>query len=53
MKIEEISTEPEIIQTGSKFLLKVKVRDGLTYAELKTITYTELKNYTYAQVKGD
>ena len=53
MKIKEVSTEPEIIYTGSKFLLKVKVQEGMTYAELKTITYEDLKDYTYAQVKGE
>ena len=53
MKIEEISTEPEVIYTGSKFLLKVKVQDGMTWNEAKELTWTELEAYTYAQMKGD
>ena len=53
MKIKEVNTEPEIIYTGSSFLLKVKVQEGMTYEELKSLTYEELKDYTYAQVKGE
>lgn len=53
MKIEEISTEPEVIYTGSKFLLKVKVQDGVTWNELKEMTWTEAAEFTFAQLKGD
>lgn len=53
MKIKEISTEPEVIYTGSSFLLKVKVQDGLTWDELKELTWDEAQAYTYAQLKGD
>lgn len=53
MKIKEISTEPEIIYTGSSFLLKVKVQDGLTWNELKGMTWNEVKEYTFAQLKGE
>lgn len=53
MEIEQISTEPEIIYTGSSFLLKVKVQDGLTWNELKEMTWNEVKEYTFAQLKGE
>lgn len=54
MKIKEVFTEPEIIQTGSSFIIKVKVKDGLTYAELKTLSYADIKNnLSYEEVKGD
>ena len=53
MKIKQISTEPEIIYTGSSFLLKVKVQDGMTYDEAKELTWTELMSYTYEELKGE
>lgn len=53
MKIKEISTEPKIIYTGSSFLLKVKVQDGLTWNELKGMTWNEVKEYTFAELKGE
>ncbi len=53
MKIKEVFTEPEIIQTGSSFIIKVKVKDGLTWDEVKELTWDEVKLLTYAQLKGD
>ena len=53
MKIKEVFTEPEIIETGSSFIIKVKVQDGLTWDEAKELTWTELAQYTYAQLKGE
>lgn len=53
MKIKEISTEPEMIYTGSSFLLKVKVQEGLTYSEVADLTWTELMSYTYEELKGE
>ena len=43
MKIKEISTEPEVIYTGSSFLIKVKVADGYTWNEVKGMTFADLK----------
>lgn len=53
MKIKEITTEPEVIYTGSTFLLKVKVQDWLTWNETKELTWDEVQEYTYAQLKGE
>lgn len=53
MEIEQISTEPEIIYTGSSFLLKVKVQEGFTWNDLKNMTWNEVKTYTFAQLKGE
>lgn len=53
MKIKEVFTEPEIIETGSSFILKVKVQDGLTWDEVKELTWDEVKLLTYAQLKGE
>ena len=53
MKIKEVFTEPEIIETGSNFIIEVKVQDGLTWDELKELTWDEVKLLTYAQLKGD
>lgn len=53
MKIQEISIEPGLVYTGSSFLLKVKVQDGMTWDEAKEITWTALEAYTYAQLKGE
>lgn len=53
MKIKEISTEPEIIYTGSSFLLKVKVQDSFTWDDLKGMTWNEVKEYTFAELKGE
>lgn len=53
MKIQEISTEPEIIYTGSSFLLKVKVQEPYTWNDLKYMTWNKLKEYTFAQLKGE
>lgn len=53
MKIKEISTEPEVIYTGSSFLLKVKVQDVFTWNDLKTMTWNEVKEYTFADLKGE
>lgn len=53
MSIKEISTEPEIIYTGSSFLLKVKVQENFTWDDLKTMTWNEVKEYTFAELKGE
>lgn len=53
MKIQQIITEPEVIYTGSSFLLKVKVQDGMTWNEAKDLTWTGLMSYTYEQLKGE
>ena len=53
-KIIEKFTEPSIIYTGSKFLLKIKAIRYVTYLELKNkLSYNTLKTYTYSQLKGD
>lgn len=52
-KIEDIIVEPTPVYEGSTFRLKIKVRRGLTYEELKRLTYEELKAYTYEQLKGE
>lgn len=53
MKIKEVFTEPEIIETGSSFILKVKVQDGYTWNELKELTWNEVKGMTFADLKGE
>lgn len=53
MKIKEVFTEPEIIETGSSFLIKVKVADGYTWNELKELTWNEVKGMTFADLKGE
>ena len=52
-KIIEILTEPEKINSGSNFLLKIKAIRHTTYEELKTKTYNQVKNYTYSELKGE
>ena len=52
-KILDIIVEPTPVYEGSTFRLKVKVKKGLTYEELKRLTYEELKAYTYQDLKGD
>ena len=52
-KIIEKILEPSVIYTGSSFKLKVKVKKGLTFEEVKTITFEQLQQYTFAQLKGD
>ena len=52
-KILDIIVEPTPVYEGSTFRLKVRVKNGLTYEELKRLTYEELKAYTYQDLKGD
>lgn len=53
-KIKEILVEPNKIEVGSTFLLKIKAIRYLTYREIKeNKTYTELKDLTFGQLKGD
>lgn len=52
-KILSKIVEPTIIYTGDPFTIKIKVRRGLTYNELKEMTYDEVKEYSYDEVKGD
>ena len=52
-KITEVIIEPTPVYEGSTFRLKVRVKKGLTYEELKRLTYEELKAYTYKELKGD
>lgn len=52
-KILEKILEPSVIKTGSFFTLKIKVRRGITYGELKQMTYNDVQNYLYSELKGD
>lgn len=53
MEIKEITTEPEVIYTGSNFLLKVKVEEVWSWNDLEELTWNEAKTYTYSQLKGE
>ena len=52
-KIKEIILEPNKIETGSTFLLKIKATRYITFNELKTKTFNQAKNYTFNQLKGE
>lgn len=52
-KIIEKILEPNKIETGSSFLLKIKVIRYTTYEELKTKTYEQVKNCKYSELKGE
>lgn len=52
-KIQEIIVEPNKINTGSTFKLKVKAIRYLTYEEIaENLTYEQLAQYSYGQVEG-
>ena len=52
MKIVETIVEPQKIEVGSKFKIKVKVIEYLTYSEIKNLTISQLKQYSINQLKG-
>lgn len=52
-KIIEKVVEPDHIETGSIFKLKVKVIRYLTYNEMKQLTVPKLKEFTVNQLKGE
>ena len=52
MKIIETIVEPNKIEIGSTFRLKVKAINYLTYKEMKTKNYKYFKNYKYKDLKG-
>lgn len=52
-KIIEKILEPDHIETGSIFKLKVKVIKYLTYNEMKQLTVPKLKEFTVSQLKGE
>lgn len=51
-KIKEIIIEPDKIQVGSIFRLKIKTVNYLTYKELKSQNYNYFKDYKYKDMKG-
>lgn len=51
-KIQEIIVEPNKIEVGSTFKLKVRVINYLTYKEMKTKNYKYFKDYKYKDLKG-
>ena len=52
-KIIETIVEPNKIEVGSTFKLKIKAIRYMSYAEMKARTVTTIKNYTVATLKGD
>ena len=52
MKIIETIVEPNKIEIGSTFRLKVKAINYLTYKEMKTKKYKYYKSYKYKDLKG-
>lgn len=52
-KIIERIIEPNHIDVGSSFKLKVKVIEYLTYSEIKELTTEQLKQYTISELKGE
>lgn len=52
-KILEKIAEPNYIQVGSTFKLKVRVIEYLTYSEIKELTVEQLKQYTISELKGE
>lgn len=53
IRIIEKVVEPSKIFVGSTFLLKIKVKKGLTFNELKEMTFNEAKSYTFNELKGE
>lgn len=53
MKIVETIVEPNKIEVGTKFKLKVKVIEYLTYSEIKNLSTLQLKKYSTKQLKGE
>lgn len=53
MKIIETIVEPNKIEAGAKFKLKVKVIEYLTYSEIKGLSTLLLKKYSIKQLKGE
>lgn len=52
-KIIEKIVEPDHIDIGSTFKLKIKVIRYLTYSEMKQLEVSKLKDFTVNQLKGD
>ena len=52
-KIIEKIIEPSTVFTKTNFKIKIKVKRGLTYNELKQLTYNQTSQYTYNELKGD
>lgn len=53
MKIVETIVEPNKIEVGTRFKLKVKVIEYLTYSEIKNLSTLQLKKYSTKQLKGE
>ena len=53
MKIVETIVEPNKIEVGTRFKLKVKVIEYLTYSEIKNLSTLQLKKYSPKQLKGE
>lgn len=51
-KIQEVIVEPNKVEVGSTFKLKVRVINYLTYKEMKTKNYKYYKSYKYKDLKG-
>lgn len=51
-KIQEIILEPNKIQVGSTFRLKVKAINYLTYKEVRSKNYNYFKDHKYKEMKG-
>ena len=51
-KIQEVIVEPNKVEVGSTFKLKVRAINYLTYKEMKTKTYKYFKDYKYRNLKG-
>ncbi len=52
-KIIEKIVEPNHIEVGSTFKLKVRVIEYLTYSEIKELTVEQLKQYDTSELKGE
>lgn len=52
-KIIEVITEPARVETGSKFVLKIKAIRYLKYKEMKTKNYDYFKSIKYRDLKGE
>lgn len=52
-KIIERIVEPNHIEVGSTFKLKVRVIEYLAYSEIKELTVEQLKKYTTSELKGE
>ncbi len=53
MKIIETIVEPNKIENGSKFRIKVKVIEYLVYSEIKELNVEELSKFKVDELKGE